>query len=120
MNIQTKFLTVMLSLVLITGMATIRIGRTVSTSIIKEQVGNHPETTAQPREHHIKTVLGWCKESAGMITAVNTFKDAVDYSKNHTEGMDELETVYRAPLGREERVIELKQEIWRSQQIIES
>ena len=90
MNIRTKFLAVMLSLVLITGMATILISRTVSTSIIEEQVGNHLETTAQSRAHHIETVLGGYRQSAGMIATGNPFRDAVDESKNHTERLDSV------------------------------
>ena len=88
MNIQTKFLAVMLSLVLITGMATILISRTVSTNIIEEQVGNHLETTAQSRAHHIETVLWGYRKIAGMIATGTVFKNAVDESKNHTERLD--------------------------------
>ena len=87
MNIRTKFLAVMLSLVLITGMTVILIGRTVSTSIIEEQVGNHLETTTQSRAYHVETVLGGYKESACMIATGNVFIDAVDESKNHTENV---------------------------------
>ena len=90
MNIRTKFLAVMLSLVLITGMATILIGRTVSTSIIEEQVGNHLETTAQSRAHHIETVLGGYRKTAGMVATGNGFRDAVDDSKNHTDRLDSV------------------------------
>ncbi|MCK4811654.1 MAG: PAS domain-containing protein [Methanosarcinales archaeon] len=88
MNIRTKFLAVMLSLVLITGMAAILIGRTVSTSIIEEQVGNHLETTAQSRAHHIETVLAEYEQETGMLAAGIPFRNVVDKSKNHTESME--------------------------------
>ncbi|MEA1945477.1 MAG: cache domain-containing protein [Euryarchaeota archaeon] len=85
MNIRTKFLAVMLSLVLITGMAAILIGRTVSTSIIKEQIGNHLETTAQSRAHHIETVLAEYEQETEMLATGIPFRNAVDKSNNHTE-----------------------------------
>ncbi len=84
MKIRTKFLVVMLSLILITGMATILIGRTVSTSIIKEQVGDHLETTAQLRAHHIETVLGGYNQEAGTLSVAVPFRNMVDESKNRT------------------------------------
>jgi len=90
MNIRTKFLAVMLSLVLITGMATILISRTVSTNIIEEQVGNHLETTAQSRAHHIETVLWGYRKTVDMMAAGNPFRDAVDESMNHTERLDSV------------------------------
>ncbi len=74
----------MLSLILITGMATILIGRTVSTNIIKEQVSDHLETTAQLRAHHIETVLGVYNQEAGTLSVAVPFRDIVDESKNHT------------------------------------
>ena len=86
MNIRTKFLVVMLSLVLITGMAAILIGRTVSTNIIEEQVGNHLDATAQSRAHYIEMVLEGYRGSAGVMATGNPFRDVVDESKNHTEG----------------------------------
>jgi len=55
----------MLSLVLITCMAAILIGRTVSTSIIEEQVSTNLETTAQSRANHIGTVLGAYNHETG-------------------------------------------------------
>jgi len=67
MNIQTTFLVVMLSLVLITCMAAILIGRTVSTSIIEEQVSTNLETTAQSRANHIGTVLGAYNHETGTM-----------------------------------------------------
>ena len=85
MNIRTKFLAVMLSLVLITGMATILIGRTVSTNIIEEQVGNYLETTAQSRAHHIETVVREYRQETGTLAVGISFRNVVDKSKNHTE-----------------------------------
>jgi hypothetical protein len=68
MNIRTKFLAVMVSLVLITGMTAILIGRTVSTSIIEEQVSNNLETTAQSRANHIGTVLGEYDQETALLS----------------------------------------------------
>jgi len=87
MNIRTKFLAVMLSLVLITGVAAILIGRTVSTSIIEEQVGNHLEDTAQSRAHHIDTVLAEHAQGTEMLAAGIPFKSVVDKNKNYTESL---------------------------------
>jgi PAS domain S-box-containing protein len=84
MNIRTKFLAVMVSLVLITGMTAILIGRTVSTSIIEEQVGNNLETTAQSRANHIATILGEYDQETALLSVESAFRDVVDESKNHT------------------------------------
>ncbi len=74
----------MLSLVLITGMATILIGRTVSTSIIEEQVSTNLETTAQSRAHHIGTVLGEYNQETGTLSVGIPFRNIVDERKNRT------------------------------------
>jgi len=87
MNIRTKFLAVMVSLVLITGMTAILIGRTVSTSIIEEQVGNNLETTAQSRANHIGTVLGEYDQETALLSVESAFRDVVDESKNHTRSV---------------------------------
>jgi PAS domain S-box-containing protein len=87
MNIRTKFLAVMVSLVLITGMAAILIGRTVSTSIIEEQVSNNLETTAQSRANHIGTVLGEYDQETALLSVERVFRDVVDESKNHTRSI---------------------------------
>ena len=84
MNIRTKFLAVMVSLVLITGMTAILIGRTVSTSIIEEQVGNNLGTTAQSRANHIATILGEYDQETALLSVESAFRDVVDESKNHT------------------------------------
>jgi PAS domain S-box-containing protein len=84
MNIRTKFLAVMVSLVLITGMTAILIGRTVSTSIIEEQVCNNLETTAQSRANHIATILGEYDQETALLSVESAFRDVVDESKNHT------------------------------------
>jgi len=84
MNIRTKFLAVMVSLVLITGMTAILIGRAVSTSIIEEQVGNNLETTAQSRADHIGTVLGEYDQETALLSVESVFRDVVDESKNRT------------------------------------
>ena len=87
MNIRTKFLAVMVSLVLITGMTAILIGRTVSTSIIEEQVSNNLETTAQSRANHIGTVLGEYDQGTALLSVEGVFRDVVDESKNHTRSI---------------------------------
>nr|QNO46546.1 hypothetical protein HPDFPBIK_00005 [Methanosarcinales archaeon ANME-2c ERB4] len=87
MNIRTKFLAVMLSLVLITGMAAILISRTVSTNIIEEQVSNNLETTAQSRANHIGTVLGEYDQETALRSVEGVFRDVVDGSKNHTRSI---------------------------------
>ncbi len=84
MNIRTKFLVVMLSLVLITGMAAILIGRTVSTSIIEEQVSTNLETTAQSRANHIGTVLGAYNHETGTLSVGTSFRNIVDKRRNRT------------------------------------
>ncbi|MEA1895103.1 MAG: cache domain-containing protein, partial [Euryarchaeota archaeon] len=84
MNIRTKFFAVMVSLVLITGMAAILISRTVSTSIIEDQVGNNLETTAQSRANRIGTVLGEYDQETALLSVESVFRDVVDESKNHT------------------------------------
>ncbi len=88
MNIRTKFLAVMVSLVLITGMTAILIGRTVSTSIIEEQVGNNLETTAQSRANHIATILGEYDQETALLSVESAFRDVVDESKNHTRSIE--------------------------------
>ena len=87
MNIRTKFLVVMLSLVLITGMAAILIGRTVSTSIIEEQVSTNLETTAQSRANHIGTVLGAYNHETGTLSVGASFRNVVDKRRNRTHCM---------------------------------
>ena len=87
MNIRTKFLAVMVSLILITGMAAILISRTVSTSIIEEQVSNNLGTTAQSRANHIGTVLGEYDQETALLSVESTFKDVVDKNKNHTRSV---------------------------------
>ncbi|RKX66348.1 MAG: hypothetical protein DRP42_03315 [Tenericutes bacterium] len=87
MNIRTKFLAVMVSLVLITGMTAILIGRTVSTSIIEEHVSNNLETTAQSRANHIGTVLGEYDQETALLSVEGVFRDALDESKNHTRSI---------------------------------
>ena len=87
MNIRTKFLVVMVSLILITSMAAILIGRTVSTSIIEEQVSNNLETTAQSRANHIGTVLGEYDQETALLSVESAFRDVVDESKNHTRSV---------------------------------
>ncbi|MEA1906196.1 MAG: histidine kinase dimerization/phosphoacceptor domain -containing protein [Euryarchaeota archaeon] len=84
MNIRTKFLVVMLSLVLITGMTAILIGRTVSTSIIEEQVSTNLETTAQSRANHIGTVLGAYNHETGTLSVGASFRNIVDKRRNRT------------------------------------
>jgi len=88
MKIRTKFLAVMLSLVLITGMATLLIGRTIATGIIKEQIGSHLETIAQSRAHHIETVLAGYKQDTEMLATGIPFGNVVDKSKNYTESIE--------------------------------
>jgi len=88
MKIRTKFLAVMLSLVLITGMATLLIGRTIATGIIKEQIGSHLETIAQSRAHHIETVLAGYKQDTEMLATGIPFRNVVDKSKNYTESIE--------------------------------
>ena len=88
MNIRTKFLVVMLSLMLITGMATILIGRSVSTSIIEEQVSTNLETTAQSRAHHIGTVLSDYNQETGTLSVGIPFRNIVDKRKNRTHYME--------------------------------
>ncbi|MEA3283227.1 MAG: histidine kinase dimerization/phosphoacceptor domain -containing protein [Euryarchaeota archaeon] len=88
MNIRTKFLAVMVSLVLITGMAAILIGRTVSTSIIEEHVSNNLETTAQSRANHIGTVLCEYDQETALLSVERVFRDVVDENKNHTRSME--------------------------------
>ncbi len=87
MNIRTKFLAIMVSLILITGMAAILIGRTVSTSIIEEQVSNNLETTAQSRANHIGTVLGEYDQETALLSVESAFRDIVDKNKNHTRSI---------------------------------
>ncbi|RLG31609.1 hypothetical protein DRO03_00555, partial [Methanosarcinales archaeon] len=87
MNIRTKFLAVMVSLVLITGMTAILISRTVSTSIIEDQVSNNLETTAQSRANHIGTVLGEYDQETALLSVERVFRDVVDESKNHTRSI---------------------------------
>ncbi|MCD6206403.1 MAG: PAS domain-containing protein, partial [Methanosarcinales archaeon] len=86
--IRTKFLAVMLSLVLITGMVSLLIGRTIATGIIKEQVSNHLETTTQSRAHHIETVLADYKQDTEMVATGGAFRNVVDKSKNYTESIE--------------------------------
>jgi len=88
MNIRTKFLAVMVSLVLITGMTAILIGRTVSTSIIEEHVSNNLETTAQSRANHIGTVLGEYDQETALLSVEGVFRDVVDESKNRTRSIE--------------------------------
>ena len=88
MNIRTKFLAVMISLVLITGMTAILIGRTVSTSIIEEHVSNNLETTAQSRANHIGTVLGEYDQETALLSVEGVFRDVVDESKNRTRSIE--------------------------------
>ncbi len=78
----------MLSLVLITGIAAILIGRIVSTSIIKEQIGNHLETTAQSRAKHIETVLDDYEQETRILATGILFRNVVDKSKNYTESIE--------------------------------
>ena len=87
MNIRTKFLAVMVSLILITGMTAILIGRTVSTSIIEEHVSNNLKTTAQSRANHIGTVLGEYVQETALLSVESTFRDVVDENKNHTRSV---------------------------------
>ncbi|MBT9447933.1 MAG: HAMP domain-containing protein, partial [Desulfobacterales bacterium] len=72
---------------MITGMTAILIGRTVSTSIIEEQVGNNLETTAQSRANHIGTVLGEYDQETALLSVERAFRDVVDESKNHTRSV---------------------------------
>ncbi len=74
----------MVSLILITSMAAILIGRTVSTGIIEEQVGNNLETTAQSRANHIGTVLGEYDQETALLSVEGVFRDVVDKDKEHT------------------------------------
>ncbi|MEA3323989.1 MAG: histidine kinase dimerization/phosphoacceptor domain -containing protein, partial [Euryarchaeota archaeon] len=65
----------------------ILISRTVSTSIIEDQVSNNLETTAQSRANHIGTVLGEYDQETALLSMERVFRDVVDESKNHTRGI---------------------------------
>ncbi len=68
MKIQTKILLIAFSLVLVVGAVTIIVSQTVSKDIVKKQVYDHLETTAQSKTHHIETFLESEKEAIRQLS----------------------------------------------------
>jgi PAS domain S-box-containing protein len=77
MKIQTKFSTLILMVILITGIAAITISALVSKNMIETEVYNHLENVAISRARHIETLLERHKEVVKILATENTFSELV-------------------------------------------
>ena len=98
MKIQPKILLIAFSLILATGIVAIMVSQTISKNIVKKQVYDHLETTAESKAHHIETFLKTKKEAIKQLSesiVIERFllanKNNRDYSHKFNDVMRRLE-----------------------------
>ena len=87
MKIQTQFLVIICSLILITGMD-IMISGSVSKIMVEQEIYNHLETTAQSRAQHIETFLEGNREKVELIASSFVIKNSTDDNAAKYETMN--------------------------------
>jgi signal transduction histidine kinase/DNA-binding response OmpR family regulator len=90
MKISIRIFMVFFIFILISGIVTFFIGSTTSKDITKEQIYNNLNSNVESRTFHIKTILENYKEITETMAVGNSFKDAVDESKDYTQRMQQV------------------------------
>ena len=88
MKIQKKFLIIMLSLIIIVGIISILISRSISTITIKQQITDNLINATQSRAKHIETLLGQYEELTKMMATGTSYRNAVDESIDYTRRIE--------------------------------
>jgi len=85
MRIQTQFLVVIFSLILIVGMNVVMVSETVSENIVKQEIYNQLESTAQSRANHIESFLELEKTTVQQLSQSIVIQKLLLTAKNDEE-----------------------------------
>ena len=106
MRIQTQFLVVIFSLILIVGMNVVMVSETVSKHIVKQEIYNHLEGTAQSRANHVesfleleKTTVQQLSQSIVIQRLLHTDKNDEEYAKAFNDVTKRLKS--RVEIGKD-------------------
>jgi|GEM_PF-2380648 len=106
MRIQTQFLVVIFSLILIVGMNVVMVSETVSKHIVKQEIYNHLEGTAQSRANHVesfleleKTTVQQLSQSIVIQRLLHTDKNDEEYAKMFNDVTKRLKS--RVEIGKD-------------------
>ncbi|MGB2727505.1 MAG: ATP-binding protein [Halobacteriota archaeon] len=85
MRIPTQFLVVIFSLILIVGMNVVMVSETVSENIVKQEIYNHLEGTAQSRANHVESFLELEKTTVQQLSQSIVIQKLLLTAKNDEE-----------------------------------
>ncbi|MEA2084806.1 MAG: response regulator [Thermodesulfobacteriota bacterium] len=91
MKIQTRMLSMVLLLVVVTGVVIIVVNQISSRNIIQDNVYDHLHIAAQSRANHIRTILNGYGNTAEMMATGNAFRDVVDGSKDRAQTLTQVD-----------------------------
>ena len=90
MKIKIKVLTVVFTLLLISGSVTCIINQTVSKNIVEQEIHNSLESVAKSRANHIETLLNEYKQTVAMMATGFFLKSIVDPSKDYNQSLEQV------------------------------
>jgi len=99
MKIQGKILIIILSLLIVVGITSILISRSIATHIIKQQITDNLINTTQSRAKHIETLLEQYKELTQLVSTGVAFRDALNENIAQAQRIDLVNRRIKAMLG---------------------
>jgi len=88
MKMQKKLLIIILSFLIVSGLTSILISRSIATNIIKQQITDNLINTTQSRAKHIETLLEQYKELTQLVSTGVAFRDALNENIAQAQRID--------------------------------
>lgn len=108
MIIKARIYLIFLLLILVTGVSTLMITRTISVNTIKNEISHRLVSTAQSRAHHIQTVLHEYKHITKTLASGDPFIDVVNPDKNYTRSFKQVNIRIRSVIQSHEEISRIR------------